>query len=317
MELRGVTKTFRVGPVGRKVDLQAVRNVDLEVYPGETLAIVGESGCGKTTLGRVMLRLTGVSNGTLRFDGADITRISPAARRKLARDLQIVFQDPYSALNPRMKVGAIIAEPLVNLGLSKAEIRVRVAEVMETVRLPTAYSDRYPHAFSGGQRQRIGIARALAAKPRLIVCDEAVSALDVSVQAQILTLLKQVQAETGVTLVFISHNLGVVRFIAHRVAVMYLGAVVELAPSETLFSNPRHPYTKALLAAIPEPDLSLRGKPSVIEGDIPSPIDPPPGCAFHRRCPMAQLQCRVEVPLLEIKAVDHLAACHFAEKEVP
>ena len=317
LELSGVSKIFRVGPAGRQTDLHAVRDVDLEVHLGETLAIVGESGCGKTTLGRVMLRLTPPSGGTLRFDGADITTISAAARRKLARHMQIVFQDPYSALNPRMKVGDIIAEPLVNLGMARAERRERVAAVMETVRLPIAYADRHPHAFSGGQRQRIGIARALAVKPRLIVCDEAVSALDVSVQAQILTLLKQVQADTGVALVFISHNLGVVRFLAHRVAVMYLGSVVELAESETLFTKPRHPYTAALLDAIPEPDLKFRGKRQVIEGDIPSPIDPPPGCPFHRRCPLTQDICRTDPPKLRPKAPGHEAACHFAETDIP
>ena len=317
LELSGVSKIFRVGPAGRQTDLHAVRDVDLEVHLGETLAIVGESGCGKTTLGRVMLRLTPPSGGTLRFDGADITTISAAARRKLARHMQIVFQDPYSALNPRMKVGDIIAEPLVNLGMARAKRRERVAAVMETVRLPIAYADRHPHAFSGGQRQRIGIARALAVKPRLIVCDEAVSALDVSVQAQILTLLKQVQADTGVALVFISHNLGVVRFLAHRVAVMYLGSVVELAESETLFTKPRHPYTAALLDAIPEPDLKFRGKRQVIEGDIPSPIDPPPGCPFHRRCPLTQDICRTDPPKLRPKAPGHEAACHFAETDIP
>lgn len=315
LELSGVTKTFRVGPVGRQVDLHAVRDVDLTVQPGETLAIVGESGCGKTTLGRVMLRLIASSSGTLRFDGADITNISAAARRKLASDMQIVFQDPYSALNPRMKVGEIIAEPLINLDMPRNTIRDRVAEVMETVRLPVTYADRHPHAFSGGQRQRIGIARALAVEPRLIVCDEAVSALDVSVQAQILTLLKQVQADTGVALVFISHNLGVVRFLAHRVAVMYLGSIVEQAPSEILFTKPRHPYTAALLDAIPEPDLRFRGKRRVIEGDIPSPIDPPPGCAFHSRCPLAQDICRTDSPILLHKAQGHEVACHFAEKD--
>lgn len=315
LELSGICKTFRVGPTGRQIDLHAVRDVDLTVHPGETLAIVGESGCGKTTLGRVMLRLIAPSGGTLRFDGADITSISAGARRKLAHHMQIVFQDPYSALNPRMKVGDIIAEPLVNLGMPRALIRERVAEVMETVRLPVAYADRHPHAFSGGQRQRIGIARALAVKPRLIVCDEAVSALDVSVQAQILTLLKQVQAETGVALVFISHNLGVVRFLAHRVAVMYLGSIVEQAESETLFAAPRHPYTAALLDAIPEPDLKFRGKRRVIEGDIPSPTDPPPGCPFHLRCPLAQNICRTEPPKLLHKAPGHQAACHFAESD--
>lgn len=317
LELSNIRKTFRVGNAGRQVDLHAVRDVNLEVNPGETLAIVGESGCGKTTLGRVILRLIPASSGTLRFDGNDITSISTAARRKLAGDMQIVFQDPYSALNPRMKVGDIIAEPLVNFGMPGAKIAERVAEVMETVRLPHAYADRYPHAFSGGQRQRIGIARALAVKPRLIVCDEAVSALDVSVQAQILTLLKQVQDETGVALVFISHNLGVVRFLAHRVAVMYLGSIVEQAPSEQLFTDPRHPYTAALLDAIPEPDLNFRGKRKVIEGDIPSPIDPPPGCPFHQRCAIAQDICRVDMPTLSIKAPKHDVACHFAEMDQP
>lgn len=317
LELIGVSKTFHVGTGRKQVNLRAVSNVGLEVYPGETLAIVGESGCGKTTLGRVMLRLTPSSSGTLRFDGKDITTISASARRKLARDMQIVFQDPYSALNPRMKVGDIIAEPLVNLGMPRTEIRQRVADVMETVRLPVAYADRHPHAFSGGQRQRIGIARALAVKPRLIVCDEAVSALDVSVQAQILTLLKEVQSETGVALVFISHNLGVVRFLAHRVAVMYLGSIVELAASETLFTTPRHPYTAALLDAIPEPDLKFRGKRPVIEGDIPSPLNPPPGCPFHRRCPLAQDVCRTDPPRLEQKVPGHEVACHFAEMDTP
>lgn len=317
MELRDISKTFRVGPPGRRADLRAVAGVSLDVHQGETLAVVGESGCGKTTLGRLMLRLITPSGGTLTFAGQDITDLAPRARRALAKDIQIVFQDPYSSLNPRMKVGAIIAEPLTNTGMARSAIRARVAEVMETVQLPVEYADRHPHAFSGGQRQRIGIARALAVKPRLIVCDEAVSALDVSVQAQILTLLRQIQSETGVALVFISHNLGVVRFLAHRVAVMYLGRVVELAESETLFSSPRHPYTRALLEAIPDPDLRFRGRREVLEGDIPSPVDPPPGCAFHRRCPIAQPLCSVERPLLEKKATGHQAACHFAETDMP
>lgn len=315
LELRGVGKTFRVGRPGARTDLVAVADVDLEVLPGETLAIVGESGCGKTTLGRVMMRLTPPSSGSIHFNGQDITPLSRKQRRRLAVGMQIVFQDPYSALNPRMKVGDIIAEPLTNTGMARGLIRERVAEVMETVGLPVAYADRYPHAFSGGQRQRIGIARALAVKPQLIVCDEAVSALDVSVQAQILTLLRQVQEETGVSLVFISHNLGVVRFIAHRVAVMYLGRVVELAPVENLFTAPCHPYSQALLKAIPEPDLSFRGKREVIEGDIPSPLDPPPGCAFHRRCAIAIEHCASLRPDLERKADGHIVACHLAERK--
>lgn len=311
LELSGISKTFRVGRPGARADLQAVADVSLSVQQGETLAIVGESGCGKTTLGRVMLRLIAPTSGRLNFDGTDITGISRRDRRKLARDMQIVFQDPYSALNPRMKVRDIIAEPLTNLGLSSLEIRARVEEAMTTVRLPVAYADRHPHAFSGGQRQRIGIARAMAVRPKLIVCDEAVSALDVSVQAQVLTLLRDVQAETGVAFVFISHNLGVVRFLAHRVAVMYLGRVVELGETEAIFETPKHPYTRALIDAIPEPDLAFRGKRETIEGDIPSPIAPPPGCAFHRRCPVARPNCSTLRPVLEPLPDGREVSCHY------
>ena len=314
LELDGVGKSFEVAAgVGRKARLQAVSDVTLSVAPGETLAIVGESGCGKTTLGRMILRLIAPSTGTIRFDGRDITGLSARERRQLATGMQIVFQDPYSALNPRMKVGEIIAEPLSNTTMPRAEIRARVAEVMRIVRLPVEYADRHPHAFSGGQRQRIGIARALAVKPRLIVADEAVSALDVSVQAQILNLLREIQRDTGVALVFISHNLGVVRFLADRVAVMYLGRVVELAPRETLFAAPRHPYTTALLSVIPEPDLAQRGRRKVLDGDIPSPIDPPPGCPFHQRCPKVQPRCRVDRPPLADLAPGQSVACHYPE----
>lgn len=311
LELRGVSKTFRVGRPGARADLQAVVDVSLDVRRGETLAIVGESGCGKTTLGRMMLRLIQPSGGSIRFDGAEITHISRRARRMLAKDIQIVFQDPYSSLNPRMKVRDIVAEPLTNLGLPAAETQARVEEVMETVQLPFAYADRYPHAFSGGQRQRIGIARALAVRPKLIVCDEAVSALDVSVQAQVLTLLRKIQADTGVALVFISHNLGVVRFLAHRVAVMYLGRVVELGDTEAIFETPNHPYTRALIDAIPEPDLTFRGKRKTIEGDIPSPTAPPPGCPFHRRCPIVQPVCGGERPQVTVRPDGREVACHY------
>ena len=317
LQLDALGKTFNVTSGARKAQLRAVSDVTLSVRPGETLAIVGESGCGKTTLGRLILRLISPSAGSIRFDGRDITQLSSRDRRRLSRELQIVFQDPYSALNPRMKVGEIIAEPLTNTDMPRREIRARVAEVMETVRLPVEYADRYPHAFSGGQRQRIGIARALAVKPRLIVCDEAVSALDVSVQAQILNLLREIQQETGVAYVFISHNLGVVRFLADRVAVMYLGRVVELATREDLFAAPRHPYTAALLSAIPEPDLSQRGRRRVLEGDLPSPIDPPPGCPFHLRCPRAADRCRTELPALSPSPGGHATACHFPLNEVP
>jgi len=317
LQLDALGKTFNVTSGGRKAQLKAVADVSLSVHAGETLAIVGESGCGKTTLGRLILRLIAPSAGTIRFDGRDITRLGARDRRHLSRELQIVFQDPYSALNPRMKVGEIIAEPLTNTDMARRDIRARVAEVMETVRLPAEYADRYPHAFSGGQRQRIGIARALAVKPRLIVCDEAVSALDVSVQAQILNLLREIQQETGVAYVFISHNLGVVRFLADRVAVMYLGRVVELASREDLFAAPRHPYTEALLSAIPEPDLSQRGRRKVLEGDLPSPIDPPPGCPFHLRCPRAAARCRAELPALVPGPGGHATACHFPLNEAP
>ena len=297
--------------------LRAVDGVSLDVAPGETLGIVGESGCGKTTLGRMIVRLLRPTSGRIEFQGQDIARLSDRQMRALRQDIQIVFQDPYSSLNPRMKVRDIIAEPLENFQSSRAEINARVAEVMETVRLPAAYADRYPHAFSGGQRQRIGIARALAVRPRLIVCDEAVSALDVSVQAQILNLLALIQRETGVTLVFISHNLGVIRFLSHRVAVMYLGRVVELAPEAALFETPLHPYTQALMAAIPEPDVARRGTRTVVKGDIPSPISPPPGCPFHLRCPKAQAICREVVPVLEKRAEGRSVACHFPADAAP
>ncbi|NIA67879.1 ABC transporter ATP-binding protein [Pelagibius litoralis] len=314
LKLQGVTKDFTVtsSAFGKVLSsLRAVNDVTLEVMPGETLGIVGESGCGKTTLGRLILRLTQATEGRIEFQGRDITRLPPGQMRDLRREIQIVFQDPYSSLNPRMKVRDIIAEPLENFGAGRREIQARVDEVMDIVKLPIAYADRYPHAFSGGQRQRIGIARALALKPKLIVCDEAVSALDVSVQAQILNLLSDIQRQTNVTLVFISHNLGVIRFLSHRVAVMYLGRIVELAPEAALFDAPQHPYTRALISAIPEPDVSRRGQRQVLEGDIPSPIDPPPGCPFHLRCPKAQEQCRNAAPKLQGIAPRHSVACHF------
>ncbi len=318
LRLENVTKNFTIQSGGlwqAEQRLRAVNDVSLEVHAGETVGVVGESGCGKTTLGRTILRLTDPSAGRILFDGRDITQLSRAEAKAMRQDIQIIFQDPYSSLNPRMKVRDIIAEPLENFLTDRAEIAARVREVMEIVKLPVDYADRYPHEFSGGQRQRIGIARAIAIRPRLIVCDEAVSALDVSVQAQILNLLKAIQQQTGVALLFISHNLGVVRFLSHRVAVMYLGRVVELAPEQTLFDAPRHPYTAALLRAIPEADYARRGTRTHLTGDIPSPINPPPGCPFHQRCAKAQPLCRTDEPPLAEQQPGQWAACHFPNTE--
>ncbi len=314
LRLEGLTRDFVLGrgALGRpKSSLRAVADVTLDVAEGETLGIVGESGCGKTTLGRMIVQLMRPSAGRILWRGEDIAKAGPRRIRALRQELQIVFQDPYSSLNPRMRVRDIIAEPLENFGLAHHEIKTRVARLMETVGLPPDFAERYPHAFSGGQRQRIGIARALALEPRLVVCDEAVSALDVSVQAQILNLLARIQRETGVSFVFISHNLGVIRFLSHRVAVMYLGRVVEIAAEAALFDAPQHPYTAALIAAIPEPDTSRRGRRTALPGDIPSPIDPPPGCAFHRRCPRAREICSRISPPLEPVGCGRQVACHF------
>jgi len=314
LRLEGLSRDFALSRPGlgrRGKTLRAVDQVSLDVIEGETLGVVGESGCGKTTLGRMIVQLIRPSAGRILWRGEDVAQASAGRIRLLRRELQIVFQDPYSSLNPRMRVRDIIAEPLENFGYSRRDVAERVARLMETVGLPAEFADRYPHAFSGGQRQRIGIARALALEPRLIVCDEAVSALDVSVQAQILNLLARIQRETGVAFVFISHNLGVIRFLSHRVAVMYLGRIVEIAPEAALFEAPQHPYTAALIAAIPEPDTARAGRRATLSGDIPSPIDPPPGCAFHRRCPRAREICGRVAPVLETAAPDHRVACHF------
>ena len=298
--------------------VRAVDGVAFALHPGETLALVGESGCGKSTTARLVLRLIDPTAGTIRFEGADITALTGAPLRKLRRRMQIVFQDPFASLNPRMRVGEILEEPLIvhNIG-DRAARRARVQELLKLVGLAAYHAERYPHEFSGGQRQRIGIARALAVEPALVVCDEPVSALDVSIQAQVVNLLKDLQARLGLAYLFIAHDLAVVKHMADRVAVMYLGQIVEQAPKDSLFADPRHPYTRTLLAAIPRPDPHRDrhrpvGSGDVAGGDVPSPMNPPDGCRFHTRCPFVIDRCRTEMPLLTPWRDGHLTACHRA-----
>lgn len=289
--------------------VKAVDDVSLDVKPGETFGLVGESGCGKTTVGRTILRLMEPTAGEVIFEGRHVFRLDARELRRLRQRMQIIFQDPYSSLNPRMTVGAIIGEPLKIHQLAKGtELDARVEELLKRVGLRPELRSRYPHEFSGGQRQRIGIARALALRPRFIVCDEAVSALDVSIQAQILNLLKELQDEYQLAYLFITHDLNVVEYLAHRIAVMYLGQLAEVAPAEALFHNPKHPYTQALLSANPLPDPTQRGKRIVLEGDVPSPVHPPSGCRFHTRCPHVMPVCKVEEPPLI--HIDHGPTVH-------
>ena len=316
LSVRNLVKHYHsAGLFGRTAPVRAVDGVSFEVAQGETLALVGESGCGKSSVGRTILRLQEPTGGQALFDGVDVFSLDRASLRQLRRRMQIIFQDPYSSLNPRMTVGAAIAEGIeIHRLAPRKEIPGRVGALLEEVGLDPGYARRYPHEFSGGQRQRIGIARALAVQPSFIVCDEPVSALDVSVQAQVLNLLSDLQEHRGLSYLFIAHDLAVVRQIAHRIAVMYLGRIVEEGPTEQILSKPHHPYTVALLSAVPEPDPSAHHDRIVLGGDLPSPSSPPPGCPFHTRCfhPLKSERCRAEVPLLR-PVHGTVAACHYAE----
>jgi oligopeptide transport system ATP-binding protein len=318
LKVKDLVKQFPIkgGLLGRTVDrVHAVDGVSFELQPGETLGVVGESGCGKSTTGRCILRLIEPTSGEVWFEGKNVTTANKDDLRALARDMQIIFQDPYASLNPRMTVSAIVGEALTihKLTSNAREYEDRIVQLLETVGLNADHMRRYPHEFSGGQRQRIGIARALAVSPKLIVCDEAVSALDVSIQAQVINLLEDLRSEFKLSYIFIAHDLSVVEHISHRVAVMYLGRIVEIAPAKSLYTEPKHPYTEALLSAVPIPDPQVKRKRIPLQGDVPSPIHPPSGCHFHTRCPIAQKGlCDKDTPLLQPAGADgHFVACHL------
>ena len=314
LNVENLVKSFPIsgGFWGKEIaSVKAVANVSFEVKKGETLGLVGESGCGKSTLGRCLIRLIDSTSGKISFQGQDITQLEGSELRNLRRKMQIIFQDPFASLNPRMTIGSVIEEPLIihDLFSSEKDRQDRVHQLIELVGLRKEHLNRYPHEFSGGQRQRVGIARALAVDPELIVCDEPVSALDVSIQAQVINLLMDLQQKLGLTYVFIAHDLKVVEHVSTNVAVMYLGKIVEYAKAEDLYLRPQHPYTKALLSAIPVPDPRKKEARIILTGDVPSPIHPPSGCQFHPRCPMAIDQCKSVVPTLEQKQPRHFASC--------
>lgn len=318
LEVKNLKQYFPIqgGLFGRTVNhVKAVDDVSFEVYEGETVSIVGESGCGKSTTGRAILRLDDPTSGEINFQGEDLLALNKSQMRKKRKDLQIIFQDPYASLNPRQTVSQILEEALEIQNVVPAkERRQKIVNLLETVGIGAHQIDRHPHEFSGGQRQRVGIARALSVDPKLIICDEAVSALDVSIQAQVLNLLKELQRKFSLTYLFISHDLGVVRHISDRIIVMYLGKIVEIADKQSLFENPQHPYTKALLSAIPSTNIFEKKERIILKGDVPSPINPPAGCRFHTRCPYAFDRCATEEPKLHsLDGKTHQAACHLIE----
>ncbi|MDE5055593.1 dipeptide ABC transporter ATP-binding protein [Niallia taxi] len=314
LEIKNLKKYYPIkkGVLSKTVGhVKAVDGLDFSIYPGETISLVGESGCGKSTTGRAIVKLDPPTEGSVLFEGKDMADLSKGELRKIRTQMQIIFQDPYSSLNPRKRIGDLLAEPLLAHKLaSKEEVSKKVDQMLETVGLTKFHKGRYPHEFSGGQRQRIGIARALMLNPKLIVCDEPVSALDVSIQAQVLNLLKDLQKEFNLTYLFIAHGLGAVKYISDRIAVMYLGKIVELGKTADIFSKPKHPYTQALLSAYPIPNPHLRNRERiVVEGDVPSPANPPKGCRFHTRCPFAASICKEKEPVLS--GDNHTVACHF------